>query len=90
MTDLHMHSSYSEDGEFTPAELVEKCSRRGITVMSITDQVIIPRNRPGNFTGRQRREGCLLPVAAIFMEKQKPLSVWVDMASCRQILHGNS
>lgn len=32
-----MHSSYSEDGEFTPAELVEKCSRRGITVMSITD-----------------------------------------------------
>lgn len=37
MTDLHMHSRYSEDGEFTPAELVEQCFRQGITVMSITD-----------------------------------------------------
>lgn len=37
MIDLHMHSRYSEDGEFTPAELVEQCSRQGITTMSITD-----------------------------------------------------
>lgn len=37
MIDLHMHSWYSEDGEFTPAELVEQCSRQGITAMSITD-----------------------------------------------------
>lgn len=37
MTDLHMHSRYSEDGEFTPTELVEQCCRQGITTMSITD-----------------------------------------------------
>lgn len=37
MIDLHMHSRYSEDGEFTPAELVEQCLRQGITTMSITD-----------------------------------------------------
>lgn len=37
MIDLHMHSRYSEDGEFTPAELVEQCCRQGITTMSITD-----------------------------------------------------
>lgn len=37
MIDLHMHSRYSEDGEFTPAELVEQCRRQGVTTMSITD-----------------------------------------------------
>lgn len=37
MTDLHMHSRYSEDGEFTPSELVEQCYRQGITAMSVTD-----------------------------------------------------
>lgn len=37
MTDLHMHSFYSEDGEFSPAELVERCSRAGINAMSVTD-----------------------------------------------------
>lgn len=37
MIDLHMHSWYSEDGEFTPIELVEQCFQQGITAMSITD-----------------------------------------------------
>lgn len=37
MIDLHMHSWYSEDGEFTPADLVTQCFRQGITTMSITD-----------------------------------------------------
>ena len=35
--DLHMHSTYSDDGEFTPAELVKRCKEAGIKVMSITD-----------------------------------------------------
>jgi len=35
--DLHMHSVYSDDGEFTPAELVKRCKEAGIKVMSITD-----------------------------------------------------
>lgn len=35
--DLHMHSIYSDDGEFTPEELVEKCVAAGITIMAIAD-----------------------------------------------------
>jgi predicted metal-dependent phosphoesterase TrpH len=35
--DLHMHSYYSDDGEYSPAELVQKCKECGITIMSITD-----------------------------------------------------
>lgn len=35
--DLHMHSLYSDDGEFTPRELVEKCHQAGIRIMAIAD-----------------------------------------------------
>ena len=35
--DLHMHSKYSDDGEFTPSELVEMCHRSGIKIMAIAD-----------------------------------------------------
>lgn len=35
--DLHMHSNFSDDGEFTPAELVRQCQEVGIKVMSVTD-----------------------------------------------------
>lgn len=44
MLDLHMHSLYSDDGEFTPAQLVEQCSAQGIIVMSITDHNSIRAN----------------------------------------------
>lgn len=37
MVDLHMHSSYSDDGEYSPQELVRKCFDAGIRVMSVTD-----------------------------------------------------
>lgn len=37
MIDLHMHSRYSDDGEFTPAQLVVQCAREEIRIMSITD-----------------------------------------------------
>lgn len=35
--DLHMHSLYSDDGEYTPTELVEKCHNNGIRIMAIAD-----------------------------------------------------
>ena len=35
--DLHMHSKYSDDGEFTPTQLVEQCHKAGIKVMAIAD-----------------------------------------------------
>ncbi len=37
MIDLHMHSRYSEDGEFTPSELAEQCAEKGVCMMSVTD-----------------------------------------------------
>lgn len=35
--DLHMHSHFSDDGEFSPADLVKRCHDRGISIMAITD-----------------------------------------------------
>ena len=35
--DLHMHSAFSDDAEYTPTELVRQCKEAGIKVMSITD-----------------------------------------------------
>lgn len=35
--DLHMHSKYSADGDFTPEELIKKCYGKGLTVVSLTD-----------------------------------------------------
>lgn len=35
--DLHMHSNYSDDGEFYPKELVELCLERGVKYFSIAD-----------------------------------------------------
>lgn len=35
--DLHMHSFYSDDGEFSPKELVDLCVAKGIKYFSIAD-----------------------------------------------------
>jgi predicted metal-dependent phosphoesterase TrpH len=35
--DLHMHSKYSDDGEFEPKELVRQCQEAGIRIMAIAD-----------------------------------------------------
>lgn len=45
--DLHMHSYYSDDGEFTPEELVRKCSDSGIKVMAIADHNSVRANAWG-------------------------------------------
>lgn len=28
MIDLHMHSRFSDDGEFTPSELIDQCVKK--------------------------------------------------------------
>lgn len=35
--DLHMHSCFSTDGQYTPEELVKMCKERGMTHMAIAD-----------------------------------------------------
>jgi len=37
VVDFHMHSLYSDDGEFTPQELVDIAFRSGIKALSLTD-----------------------------------------------------
>jgi predicted metal-dependent phosphoesterase TrpH len=37
LIDLHMHSFYSSDGQFTPYELADQCAAAGIAVMSVAD-----------------------------------------------------
>ncbi|MCI8466416.1 MAG: PHP domain-containing protein [Lachnospiraceae bacterium] len=44
MIDLHMHSRYSDDGEFTPERLVFQCREKGIHVMSVTDHNCVRAN----------------------------------------------
>lgn len=35
--DLHMHSIYSDDGEYTPTELMKMCKDAGLTTVAIAD-----------------------------------------------------
>lgn len=44
LIDLHMHSMYSDDGELTPKQLVERCVTGGIRTMSITDHNTVRAN----------------------------------------------
>ena len=42
--DLHMHSRYSDDGEYSPADLVRMCKEQGIQVMAIADHNSVRAN----------------------------------------------
>lgn len=53
MIDLHMHSLYSNDGEFTPEKLVNKCAAQGVSLMSITDHNCVKANREALSSARQ-------------------------------------
>lgn len=35
--DLHMHSIYSDDGQFTPRELIEQCYQKGLKIITLSD-----------------------------------------------------
>ncbi|MEA3327126.1 MAG: PHP domain-containing protein [Chloroflexota bacterium] len=45
--DLHIHSSVSSDGEFSPGEIVNMSKKRGLQVISITDHNSIRGVKPG-------------------------------------------
>ena len=42
--DLHIHSNFSSDGDFTVSQLMEQCQEAGIKIMSITDHVSVKAN----------------------------------------------
>lgn len=35
--DLHIHSHYSDDGEFSPRQLMERCQKEGVQVAALSD-----------------------------------------------------
>ena len=43
--DLHMHSTYSDDGDFTPAQLVNMCHQAEIRIMAISDHNCVKANK---------------------------------------------
>jgi len=45
--DLHIHSSFSSDGEFSPGEIVKMSKKMGLQVISITDHNSIKGVKPG-------------------------------------------
>ena len=53
LMDLHMHSYYSDDGEFSPEELVRQCAMSGIRVMSIADHNSVRANDAGRQAARR-------------------------------------
>lgn len=54
MIDLHMHSRYSEDGEYTPFELVERCAKMGVRMMSVTDHNCVKANEEAQEAAKER------------------------------------
>lgn len=54
MIDLHMHSRYSDDGEFTPSELVGKCAQKGIRMMSVTDHNCAKANEEASKAAQEK------------------------------------
>ena len=53
MIDLHIHSRFSDDGEYTPEELVKMCLQQGIRVMSITDHNCVRGNEEAKIIAKQ-------------------------------------
>lgn len=54
MIDLHMHSRYSEDGEYTPLELVDQCAQRGVRIMSVTDHNCAKANEEAQKAAKEK------------------------------------
>ena len=54
MIDLHMHSRYSDDGEFAPTELVEQCARAGVRMMSVTDHNCAKANEEAQRAAKEK------------------------------------
>ena len=54
MIDLHMHSKYSDDGEYSPSELVNRCDEAGIKIMSVTDHNCVRANAEAEKAAKEK------------------------------------
>ena len=53
IADLHMHSRYSDDGDYSPEELVNKCKEAGIVCMAIADHNCVSAVKEGRTAAKQ-------------------------------------
>ena len=53
--DLHMHSKYSDDGEFTPTQLVEQCHKADDTEYRPADTFLSRNDKCRTEEERYRR-----------------------------------
>jgi predicted metal-dependent phosphoesterase TrpH len=60
--DLHMHSFYSDDGEFSPEALAERCAQQGIYVMAVSDHNCVRANRAAAAAAQTAGIRCLSAV----------------------------
>lgn len=51
--DLHMHSVFSDDGDFTPTALVKKAKSAGLSIMSIADHNSVRGNQEAKIAASQ-------------------------------------
>ncbi|MDE5716586.1 MAG: PHP domain-containing protein [Lachnospiraceae bacterium] len=49
-----MHSRYSDDGEFTPTELVEQCAKAGVRMVSVTDHNCAKANEEAQRAAKEK------------------------------------
>ena len=54
MIDLHMHNRYSDDGESIPSELIEKCAKKEVRMMSVTDHNCVKANEEAAKAAKER------------------------------------
>lgn len=82
MIDLHMHSLYSEDGEFTPLELIKKCTENDVNIMCITDHNSVRASR--DFYEIERNiENQSVRTSHIMLEKTRSLGFpWESKTCC--------
>ena len=64
MIDLHMHSIYSDDGEFLPEQLVKRCQEHGIQMMAIADHNCVRANEAAQ-KAAQEAGICYIPAIEI-------------------------
>ena len=57
--DLHIHSCYSDDGEFSPREIVKMCKRVGIEQMAIADHNTVRGCQEAMIAAEEERIICI-------------------------------
>lgn len=56
--DFHIHSCYSEDGEYTPTELIQMCMNAGVRMIAIADHNCVKGSQEAIEIYRHKRISC--------------------------------